>query len=104
MTGHTPAPGGMTGAQRHAEIRDLADQLGLNPLAAPKTNQILNRAAPTVGLTAVEVCAAWRTASGFAHGRYGGSCRQVQTEAVTKMTAASTAQPCYERHPRNYLA
>ncbi|WP_329538335.1 hypothetical protein OG568_53265 (plasmid) [Streptomyces sp. NBC_01450] len=88
----------MNGTQRRAEIRDLADQLGLNPLAAPKTNQILHRAAPTVGLTAVKVCAAWRTASGFAHGRYGGSCRQVQTEVATKMTAASTAQPCYERH------
>ncbi|WP_406210884.1 hypothetical protein OG331_51495 [Streptomyces sp. NBC_01017] len=52
-TGHTPAPGGMTGAQRRAEIRALADQLGLAPLTAPKAHQIILAAAPAAGLTAV---------------------------------------------------
>nr|WP_181852515.1 hypothetical protein [Streptomyces sp. HB202] len=69
-TGHLPAGGGLSGAQRRAEIRAIADHLALAPLTAPRTHQILLAAAPTAGLTAVKVGAAWRAASGFAHGRY----------------------------------
>ncbi|UXY32386.1 hypothetical protein [Streptomyces sp. HUAS TT20] len=73
----------MTGAQRRAEIRTLADGLGLAPLTAPKTNRVLLEAAPAAGLTAVKVCAAWRAASGFAHGRYWPNLRIAQPRAAT---------------------
>ncbi|MDX3364086.1 hypothetical protein ACIBWG_32470 [Streptomyces griseoaurantiacus] len=81
-TGHLPSGGGLTGAQRRAEIRALADQLGLAPLTAPRTHQILLTAAPAAGLTAVKVGAAWRAASGFAHGRYWPNLRASQPRAV----------------------
>ncbi|MEU1667061.1 hypothetical protein ABZ547_26350 [Streptomyces sparsogenes] len=81
-TGHLPAGGGMTGAQRRAEIRALADRLGLAPLTAPRTHQILLTAALAAGLTAVKVCAAWRAASGFAHGRYWPNLRASQPRAA----------------------
>ncbi|MER6354649.1 hypothetical protein ABT186_23225 [Streptomyces sp. NPDC001634] len=81
-TGHLPTGGGMTGAQRRAEIRTLADSLGLAPLTAPKTNLILLAAAPAAGLTAVKVCAAWRAASGFAHSRYWPNLRASQPRAA----------------------
>ncbi|MFI1443270.1 hypothetical protein [Streptomyces fructofermentans] len=69
-TGHQPSGAGRTGAQRRAEIKDIADRLGLPPLIRPGTHQILLAAAPSAGLTPVRVGAAWRAASGFAHGRY----------------------------------
>ncbi|MGW3727707.1 hypothetical protein [Streptomyces sp. NPDC000851] len=71
-TSRTPATPsrGKTGAQRRAEIRASADHLGLAPLATPRTHQILPAAAPSAGLTAVKVYAAWRAAFGFAQGRY----------------------------------
>ncbi|MGA5424919.1 hypothetical protein [Streptomyces lavendulocolor] len=69
-TGYQPDVGGMTGAQRRGQIRAIADRLSLAPLTAPKANQVLLDAAPAAGLTAVKVCATWRAASGFAHGRY----------------------------------
>lgn len=81
-TGHQPSGGGMTGAQRRAEIRALADRLALAPLTAPKTHQILLTAAPAAGLTAVKVGAAWRAASGFAHGRYWPNLRASQPRAA----------------------
>ncbi|GGS94564.1 hypothetical protein [Streptomyces cinerochromogenes] len=81
-TGHLPSGGGMTGGQRRAEIRALAEQLGLAPLSAPRTHQILLTAAPAAGLTAVKVGAAWRVASGFAHGRYWPNLRASQPRAV----------------------
>jgi len=81
-TGHLPSGGGMTGAQRRAEIRDIADQLGLAPLTAPRTHQILLTAAPAAGLTAVKACAAERAASRFAHGRYWPNLRASQPRAV----------------------
>ena len=54
-TGHLPCGSGLTGAQRLAEIRALADQLGLAPLTASRSHQILLTAAPAAGLTAVKV-------------------------------------------------
>ncbi|MFJ5212275.1 hypothetical protein [Streptomyces nigra] len=81
-TGHTPSGGGMTGAQRRAEIRAIADHLALAPLTTPRTHQILLTAAPTAGLTAVKVGAAWRAASGFAHGRYWPNLRASQPRAA----------------------
>ncbi|QEU96973.1 hypothetical protein [Streptomyces kanamyceticus] len=81
-TGQIPAPPGQSGALRRAEIRALADQLALAPLAAPKTNEIISQAAPAAGLTAVKVCAAWRAASGFAHGRYWPNLRASQPRAA----------------------
>jgi hypothetical protein len=81
-TGHLPTGGGKSGAERRAEIRALADRLGLAPLTAPRTHQILLTAAPAAGLTAVKVCAAWRAASGFAHGRYWPNLRASQPRAV----------------------
>ncbi|MFE4960742.1 hypothetical protein ACFRCW_44215 [Streptomyces sp. NPDC056653] len=81
-TGHLPSGGGMTGAQRRAEIRALADWLGLAPLTAPRTHQILLSAAPAAGLSVVKVCAAWRAASGFAHGRYWPNLRASQPRAA----------------------
>ncbi|WP_333778768.1 hypothetical protein [Streptomyces sp. IBSBF 3136] len=54
-TGHLPCGGGLTGAQRLAEIRALADQLGLAPLTASRSHQILHTAAPAAGLAAVTV-------------------------------------------------
>ncbi|MFF2206171.1 hypothetical protein [Streptomyces sp. NPDC058145] len=54
-TGHLPCGGGLAGAQRLAEIRALADQLGLAPLTASRSHQILLTAAPAAGLTAVKV-------------------------------------------------
>ncbi|GGZ25489.1 hypothetical protein GCM10010300_81080 [Streptomyces olivaceoviridis] len=81
-TGHHPSQTGMTGAQRRAEIRALADQIGLAPLTRPGTHQILLTAAPAAGLTAVKVGAAWRPASGFAHGRYWPNLRASQPRAA----------------------
>ncbi|MEU2182485.1 hypothetical protein [Streptomyces thermolilacinus] len=77
-----PSGGGMTGAQRRAEIRAIADHLALAPLTAPRTHQILLTAAPTAGLTAARVGAAWRAASGFAHGRYWPNLRASQPRAA----------------------
>ncbi|MEU4040252.1 hypothetical protein [Streptomyces collinus] len=54
-TGHLPCGGGLTGAERLAEIRALADQLGLAPLTASRSHQILLTAAPAAGLTALKV-------------------------------------------------
>ncbi|MFE5406953.1 hypothetical protein ACFQ9Z_37880 [Streptomyces sp. NPDC056580] len=85
-TGHLPTGGGTTGAQRRADIRAIADGLGLAPLTAPKTHQILLAAAPAAGLTAVTVCAAWRAASGFAHGRYWPNLRASQPRAAREGT------------------
>ncbi|MEU0206625.1 hypothetical protein [Streptomyces canus] len=48
----------MTGAQRRAEVRAIADHLALAPVAAPRTHQILLAAAPTAGLTGARVGAA----------------------------------------------
>ncbi|WP_406340232.1 hypothetical protein [Streptomyces sp. NBC_00648] len=81
-TGQVPAPPGMSGAQRCDEIRSLASQLALAPLTAPKTHAILLEAAPAAGLTAVRVGAAWRAASGFAHGRYWPNLRASQPHAA----------------------
>lgn len=81
-TGHQPSGDGMTGAQRRAEIRGIADRLGLPPLTRPGTHQIVLAAAPTAGLTAGKVGAAWRAASGFAHGRYWPNLRASQPRAV----------------------
>jgi hypothetical protein len=81
-TGHLPTGGGLSGAQRRAEIRAIADHLALAPLTAPRTHQILLAAAPVAGLTAVEVGAAWRAASGFAHGRYWPNLRASQPRAA----------------------
>lgn len=81
-TGHLPSGGGLSGAQRRAEIRAIADNLTLAPLAAPRTHQILLAAAPAAGLTALKVCAAWRAASGFAHGRYWPNLRASQPRAA----------------------
>ncbi|MGW5482937.1 hypothetical protein [Streptomyces sp. NPDC004008] len=44
--GHHPSGGGMPGAQRRAEIHDVADRLGLPPLTRPTTHQLLLAAAP----------------------------------------------------------
>ncbi|MBL1087443.1 hypothetical protein JK359_36760 [Streptomyces actinomycinicus] len=85
-TGYLPSGGGMSGAQRRAEIRAIADQLGLAPLTAPRTHQILLTAAPAAGLPAVKVCAVWRAASGFAHGRYWPNLRASQPRAAMAET------------------
>ncbi|WP_159043919.1 hypothetical protein [Streptomyces sp. NRRL S-1521] len=37
-TGHTPSGGGLSGAQRRAEVRAIADHLALAPLTAPRTH------------------------------------------------------------------
>ncbi|MGW3850298.1 hypothetical protein [Streptomyces fagopyri] len=81
-TGHQPSGDGQTGAQRRAEIKDLADRLGLPPLTRPGTLQILLGAAPSAGLTPIKVGAAWRAASGFAHGRYWPNLRASQPRAA----------------------
>ncbi|WP_329392620.1 hypothetical protein OHA45_37195 [Streptomyces lydicus] len=83
-TGHHPSGAGRTGAQRREEIRDIADRLGLPPLTRPATHQILLAAAPSAGLTAVKVGAAWRAASGFAHGRYWPNLRASQPRAAVE--------------------
>ena len=62
--------------------RAIADHLALAPLTAPRTHQILLAAAPVAGLTAVKVGAAWRAASGFAHGRYWPNLRASQPRAA----------------------
>ncbi|MGW2448801.1 hypothetical protein [Streptomyces sp. NPDC001675] len=49
---------------------------------APVTGPILLAAAPAAGLSAVKVGAAWRAASGFAHGRYWPNPRASQPRAV----------------------
>ncbi|WP_406368210.1 hypothetical protein OG788_46900 [Streptomyces sp. NBC_00647] len=81
-TGHQPSGAGKTGAERRAEIKDIADRLGLPPLTRPGTLQILLAAAPSAGLTAIKVGAAWRAASGFAHGRYWPNLRASQPRAA----------------------
>ncbi|MFB6755716.1 hypothetical protein ACFCX6_32920 [Streptomyces sp. NPDC056353] len=80
-TGHQPSGAGKTGAERRAEIKDIADRLGLPPLTRPGTLQILLAAAPSAGLT-VKVGAVWRAASGFAHGRYSPTLRASQPRAA----------------------
>lgn len=80
----------MSGAQRRTEIRGLADQLGLAPLTAPRTHQILLTAAPAAGLTALKVGAAWRAVSGFAHGRYWPNLHVPSPARPYRETTAST--------------
>ncbi|MET9418995.1 hypothetical protein ABZY03_33395 [Streptomyces klenkii] len=71
-TGHVPGPGGKTGRERRQEIVDLALSLGV-PVASlnkPEAGRVIEEAAGDAGLREREVTAAWRAASGFAHGRY----------------------------------
>lgn len=89
-TGHLPSGAGLSGAQRRAEIRALAYQLGLTPLTASRTYQILLTAAPAAGLIAVKVCAAWRVASGFARGRYWPNLRASQPARSYRETTAAS--------------
>lgn len=81
-TGHRPSRAGKTGAERRAEIKDIADRLGLPPLTRPGTLQILLAAAPSAGLTVIKVGAVWRAASGFAHGRSWPNLRASQPRAA----------------------
>ncbi|MEU3603668.1 hypothetical protein ABZ714_33925 [Streptomyces sp. NPDC006798] len=81
-TGHQPAPGGKTGTERRREIADLAHSLGLPNLTAPRTTVLLEQAAPAAGLDPVSTRAAWRAASGYAHGRYWPNIRTAQPRAA----------------------
>ncbi|MGW6953096.1 hypothetical protein ACWGHD_40075 [Streptomyces xanthophaeus] len=71
-TDHQPSSGGKTGRERRQEIEDLALSLGLPSasLTKPEAGKVIKEAAVDAGLKAREVTAAWRAASGFAHGRY----------------------------------
>ncbi|WP_329317098.1 hypothetical protein OG723_43940 (plasmid) [Streptomyces sp. NBC_01278] len=71
-TGHQPGPGGKTGRERRQDIADLALSLGIPTavLSKPEAGKVIEEAAEDAGLKAREVTAAWRAASGFAHGRY----------------------------------
>ncbi|MEU1465888.1 hypothetical protein ABZ467_35635 [Streptomyces sp. NPDC005727] len=91
-TGHLPSSGGMTGAQRRAEIRAIPDQLCLAPLTAPRTHQILLTAAPAAGLTAVKVCAAWRAASGSHTAATGPTCAHPSPARRRREPTASTTR------------
>ncbi|MFE5563121.1 hypothetical protein [Streptomyces sp. NPDC056544] len=71
-TDHQPGPGGKTGRERRQDIADLALSLGIptTSLSKPEAGKVIGEAAEDAGLKAREVSAAWRAASGFAHGRY----------------------------------
>ncbi|MFK0238556.1 hypothetical protein [Streptomyces vinaceus] len=71
-TDHQPGPGGKTGRERRQDIADIALSLGIPTasLSKPEAGKIIEAAAENAGLKAREVSAAWRAASGFAHGRY----------------------------------
>lgn len=58
-----------TGWQRHEEIKQLADNLGLLKLPRPSAGDIIFAAASAAGLDPERTRASWRVASGFAHGR-----------------------------------
>ncbi|MFD8809490.1 hypothetical protein [Streptomyces sp. NPDC059597] len=70
-TDHVPGPGGKTGRGRVQEIENLAVSLGIHDrLAKPEAGKLIAEAAAGIGLEPRRVTAAWRAASGFAHGRY----------------------------------
>jgi hypothetical protein len=70
-TDHVPEPGGKTGRERVQEIESLAVSLGIHDrLAKPEAGKLIADAAAGIGLEPRQVTAAWRAASGFAHGRY----------------------------------
>ncbi|MFC8175551.1 hypothetical protein [Streptomyces sp. NPDC057325] len=71
-TAHIPEPDGMSGRERRQEIADLALSLSIpvSSLAKPEAGKVIAEAARSAGLREREVSAAWRAASGFAHGRY----------------------------------
>ena len=62
-------PKSKTGAERRAQIKALADSLGLAVLK-PQTGDIITVAAGYAGLDPEKTRASWRIASGFAHGRF----------------------------------
>ncbi|MGW4493556.1 hypothetical protein [Streptomyces sp. NPDC004376] len=70
-TSHIPEPGGKTGRERVQEIDDLAISLGISDVRAkPAAGMLIGEAAAGADLEPQQVTAAWRAASGFAHGRY----------------------------------
>ncbi|WP_423835061.1 hypothetical protein [Streptomyces manipurensis] len=70
-TNHVPTAGGKTGRERVQDIDDLASSLGIQGrLAKPEAGKLIAEAADGIGLQSRQVSAAWRAASGFAHGRY----------------------------------
>ncbi|MEU9978695.1 hypothetical protein [Streptomyces sp. NPDC051014] len=69
-TNHVTGPDGKTGAERRAEVKELAQTLGLPGLTKPEATTIIYEAAKSAGLEPTPTQALWRVASGFAHGRF----------------------------------
>ncbi|MGP3948562.1 hypothetical protein [Streptomyces sp. 7N604] len=72
-----------TGRQRYEEIKQLASNLGLPKLPRPSTGDIIFAAASTAGLDPERTRAAWRVASGFAHGRMWPNLRASEPRSAT---------------------
>ncbi|MYV56791.1 hypothetical protein [Streptomyces sp. SID3212] len=75
-----------TGAQRRAEVKDLADSLGLPTLPRPGAGDIIFSAATTAGLDPKETRALWRVGSGFAHGRFWPNLRASEVRGLARVS------------------
>jgi hypothetical protein len=60
----------MNGRSRPSKTSTLARHVRASLLTSSSTLKPAARAAPSAGLTAIKVGAAWRASSGFVHGRY----------------------------------